>query len=94
MRVRAGGELQNFDRVSRAATNGQEKIMSIDEVQEYVESHDENIETPHDDLVEMFRTVYDREPDEEDIREGLWSHICAGVEHDGSGSTRMAGVTG
>jgi hypothetical protein len=68
--------------------------MSIDEVQEYVESHDENIETPHDDLVEMFRTVYDREPDEEDIREGLWSHICAGVEHDGSGSTRMAGVTG
>ena len=62
--------------------------MSISEVQEYVESHDENVKTPHDDLVEMFRTVYDREPDEDDIREGLWSHICAGVPHDGSGTWR------
>ena len=54
-------------------------------IREYIESHDENDTTPHDDLVAMFRAVYGRKPDEDDIREGLWSHICAGVSHDGSG---------
>ncbi len=52
-----------------------------DEIREHIESHDENCETPHDDLVAMFATVYGRQPDEDDEREGLWSHICAGVSH-------------
>ena len=56
-------------------------IWTDDEIRDYIESHDENIETPHADLVAMFRAIYDREPDAEDIREGLWSHICCGVSH-------------
>lgn len=31
------------------------------------------------ELVEMFRAVYGREPDSQDYEEGIWSHICAGV---------------
>ena len=52
-----------------------------DEIREYIESHDDNQETSHDDLVDMFCSIYGREPDQEDIREGLWSHICCGVSH-------------
>ena len=57
------------------------KTYTEDEIREYVESHDENQETPHETLVDMFRSIYGSYPTADEIREGLWSHVCCGVSH-------------
>jgi hypothetical protein len=31
------------------------------------------------DLPEVFAALYEREPDQQDIDEGLWSHCCAAI---------------
>ena len=52
-----------------------------DQIREYIESHDENDPTPDDMLLDMFRSIYGRDPDDDDERMMMWSHICAGVSH-------------
>ena len=43
----------------------------------FVESHDDSDTLDRDDLIAAFTALYDREPNEYDIAEGLWSHCCA-----------------
>ena len=45
---------------------------------QYVRSHDDE-SADADDLDEVFAALYDRRPDDQDRREGLWSHCCAYV---------------
>jgi len=51
-----------------------------DEIREYIESHDDDDAKDMDDLLAMFRTIYGREPDDDERRD-VWSWICNGVSH-------------
>jgi hypothetical protein len=53
--------------------------MSELEAREWVRSHDDSDSSDDDQLPEVFVALYGREPDEQDIEEGLWSHCCAAV---------------
>ncbi len=53
-----------------------------DAIREYIETHDENDETPEAELLAMFRAIYGRSPDGREEWLDMWSHICAGVDHD------------
>ncbi len=55
-----------------------EKMTEADAIR-YVRTHDDDNADP-DEVEEVFRTLYDRAPDSQDRREGLWSHCCAAVE--------------
>ena len=51
-----------------------------DEIRDYIESHDDDDAKDIDDLIDMFRAIYGREPDADERRE-VWSWICNGVSH-------------
>ena len=48
-------------------------------LQEWFDSVDEQFPTDRDEelIPEAFEAVFGREPDEDEKREGLWSHICS-----------------
>lgn len=73
---------QGLTSVSYEARKYAEDIqrMKAEEVQEFVDSHDDDDDIDDAELERMFRLAYDREPDEDDREAGLWSLICAAVE--------------
>jgi hypothetical protein len=54
--------------------------MTQKEAEDYVRSCEED-EGPDDEdlLVDLFRAIYSRDPDQQDWDNHLWSVICAGV---------------
>jgi hypothetical protein len=52
--------------------------MTKSEAEEYVAEHTDDT-ADSEDLPQVFAALYEREPDAQDIREGLWSHCCAAV---------------
>lgn len=53
--------------------------MTEAEATEFVIENWENDQVSDDEVEDCFRALYGREPDEDDITEGLWSHCCAAV---------------
>ncbi len=51
-----------------------------DQIREYIESHDDGDTHDQAILKGMFKSVYGREPDEDEAR-NLWSHVCNLVDH-------------
>jgi len=51
-----------------------------DEIREYVESHEDTDTKDRGDLLAMFRSIYGREPNEDEFRD-VWSWVCNGVSH-------------
>ena len=45
----------------------------------YVYAHDDDSEFDLTELTECFTALYERQPDAQDVAEGLWSHCCAAV---------------
>jgi hypothetical protein len=54
--------------------------MTEAQAREYVAGHDDSDTLDDDDLEHAFAALYNRRPDDEDRREGLWSHLCAAVQ--------------
>jgi hypothetical protein len=54
--------------------------VSKQEAIEYVASHNDDDELSLEDLREVFEALYDREPDETDEEQGLWSHCCCELD--------------
>ena len=52
-----------------------------DEIREYIESHDDTDNMDDVDLLAMFRSIYGRDPEDEDECRDMWSWICNGVSH-------------
>lgn len=44
---------------------------------EYIEAHADDSQHDADELTEAFRGMFRREPDADDIEQGLWSLLCA-----------------
>jgi hypothetical protein len=56
-----------------------ERIVTLNDVVEYIRQHNENDETPPELMAEMFEVVYERKPDADDGPD-LWSLICCAVD--------------
>ena len=50
-----------------------------DDAKLYVEHHSDGDDHDETDLTNCFRALYEREPDDDDISNGLWSLCCAAV---------------
>lgn len=53
--------------------------MTKSEAELWVFNHDDNDDLSDDELESAFAAIFDREPDDEDREQGLWSHLCAAV---------------
>lgn len=53
--------------------------MNKTEAIEYVRNHDDDDEIDDRQLEAVFATLFGRPADDQDRREGLWSHVCAAV---------------
>lgn len=54
--------------------------MTTSEAIEWVEEHDdESAEQDSEQLPQVFRSLLGRQPDEDDMEEGLWSIVCQWV---------------
>lgn len=53
--------------------------MTKTEAIELVNAADDNDQLDDATMRDMFAALYDRQPDAQDEREGLWSHICAAI---------------
>ena len=54
--------------------------MTEREATQYVLDHADDDNLPDDEVEEVFRAIFGREPDDQDYEEGLWSHILACAE--------------
>ena len=52
--------------------------MTKSEAKRYVRTHTDD-SADADDLPAVFAAIFERQPDQQDRREGLWSHCCAAV---------------
>jgi hypothetical protein len=66
------------------------RVTEITSAMEFVADHDDDDDISDEELVKYFRLVYDREPDDGDRKDGLWSLICAGVDQPDSRSIKIA----
>jgi hypothetical protein len=51
--------------------------MTKKQAEEYVRDHSDDDEMDDADLAEVFAALYDRQPDQQDYDDGLWSLCCA-----------------
>lgn len=56
-------------------------IQTADDVEQYVREGDDNVPTEPSELDRLFRLIYERQPDDEDRQNNLWSLICTAVPH-------------
>ena len=54
--------------------------MTKQEAAEWVTDHSEDDELDQSELAAAFAALFERMPDDEDVAEGLWSHLCAYIE--------------
>jgi hypothetical protein len=54
--------------------------MTKNEAIEFVRSHSDDEQLDIDDVESAFVALFDREPDDQDRNEGLWSHCCAAAD--------------
>ena len=56
--------------------------MTKPQAAQYVRDHWDIDDLDDDELEPVFAALYDRPSDEQDRREGLWSHCCAAISED------------
>ena len=54
--------------------------MTKDEAIQWVQDRDDYSMVTDEELAAAFAALYGREPDTQDIEEGMWSHCCAAVD--------------
>lgn len=58
----------------------EKRTMTEAEATEWVRSHSDDDQLEDDQLEAAFAAIFEREADDEDRAQGLWSHLCAAVE--------------
>ena len=53
--------------------------MTKSEAELWVFNHDDNDNLDDGELEAAFAAIFEREPDDYDREQGLWSHLCAAV---------------
>jgi hypothetical protein len=54
--------------------------MTSKEATQWVRDHYDDEELDDEELEEVFAAIYGRYPDDDDMRDGLWSLVCAAYE--------------
>jgi hypothetical protein len=54
----------------------EEQTMTQPEALEWVRDHDDDGPMDETELAEVFEALYERKPDIEDMRDGLWNLVC------------------
>ena len=61
------------------AREGGKGNMTKNEATKWVLAHEDGDELDEDELEAAFTAIFERDADDEDREEGLWSHLCAAM---------------
>lgn len=73
------GDQRNPGEIDTTTYTLDEELLKTNTLRGFVDNHEDDDDFDDQELEEMFILAYDREPDDDDRDQGLWSHICAAV---------------